>query len=428
MRVGVSGTKGKGRAAAATLMAGVLAAGTAGCAGGGNPGDVLELAVAPVQNGGAALRPDSPVTVQAKNGTVENVTVTSRNGEVQGELSADRTRWRSRWTLDPETDYHVAATGLGRDGRTRTVTSSFRTAKAGPSLAVSFEAPDNRETVGVGMPIIMHFDRAVTDKVAAENGLEVTASRPVEGAWHWFGSRTVVFRPRSYWPAHTDVTFRSHLAGVRVADNLWGGRNQELRFRIGDEHITKASAKKHQMWVWKNGKFMRKIPVSMGMGGSREHTTTNGVHLTMEKANPVIMDSSTTGCGPGCPGYYRQTVYSAVRISNSGEYVHAAPWSEGSQGNSNVSHGCVNASDSNAAWFYRFSYRGDPYTITGTNRKLEPENGWGYWQLNWNDWLKGSASKKSVQVGPQEGSQAAAAGTGGAPTGPEAGAVSKPAS
>ncbi|MFC0039263.1 L,D-transpeptidase [Actinomadura rayongensis] len=413
-------------------MGGVLVAGTAGCAGTKVVrGDLLELAVSPAQNGGAAVPPDRPITVRAKNGTVQNVTVTSAGEQMIGDASPDRTSWQSRWTLTPSADYQVTVTGLGRDGRTRTITSKFRTAKAGPSLASSLEAPNNRETVGVGMPVILNFASPVTDRAAVERGLEIQSSKPAEGAWHWFGDQTVVFRTRRYWPAHTDVTFRTHLAGVRVAKNLWGGKNQTVRFRVGDEHISKASAKSHYMVVMKNGRKVRRIPVSMGMGGSREHTTTNGVHLTMEKANPVIMDSSTTGCGPGCPGYYRQTVYSAVRISNSGEYVHAAPWSVGSQGNSNVSHGCVNASDENAAWFYKFSYRGDPYTITGTSRELEPDNGWGYWQLSWTKWLKGSALNKSSQTGPRAGAPAAEAGAnagggGGTPAGSEAGAVSRP--
>jgi lipoprotein-anchoring transpeptidase ErfK/SrfK len=405
VQVGVSGAVGRGRRATAAVIGISLAAGTAaGCSDGGltDGKDAVQLALTPT-DGTGALRPDSAIGIAAQHGTIENVTVTTKGNEVEGELSADRSHWKSRWTLDPGAKYKVTVTAIGKDGKTQTVSSHFSTAKVKPSQALetNIEAPEAKETVGVGMPIILNFERDIDDKAAVERALEVRASKPVEGAWHWFSDQRVVFRPMRYWPRHTDVSLRAHLSGVRAAKSLYGTDNELLNFRIGDEHITKASAKTHEMFVKKNGKLVRKIPVSMGMGGAEKYTTTNGNHLTMEKDNPVIMDSSTVGCGPGCPGYYRQTVYSAVRISDSGEYVHSAPWSVGSQGNSNVSHGCVNASPSNASWFYNFAYRGDPVKITGTSRILEPENGWGFWQMNWKDWLKGSALKQTMVAGPQ---------------------------
>ena len=41
-----------------------------------------------------------------------------------------------------------------------------------------------------------------------------------------------------------------------------------------------------------------------------------------------------------------------VAITDGGEFVHAAPWSTGAQGNSNVSHGCINLSVANATTFF----------------------------------------------------------------------------
>ena len=49
---------------------------------------------------------------------------------------------------------------------------------------------------------------------------------------------------------------------------------------------------------------------------------------------------------------YKLKVDDAVRIDNSGAFVHSAPWSVGDQGKRNVSHGCVNLSPANAQWFY----------------------------------------------------------------------------
>ncbi|MFP3966241.1 Ig-like domain-containing protein [Actinomadura fulvescens] len=402
VQVGVSVTAGRERRATAAVIAMTMAAGVAGCSDGGltDGRDAVKLSVSP-GDGTASLRPDSAIGIQAQNGTIENVTVSTGGEEVEGDLNADRTGWRSRWTLDPASKYKVTATALGRDGKTQTVTSRFTTAKPKKAMATTVEAPSHKETVGVGMPIILNFDEEVADRAAVERALELRSSKAVEGAWHWFDDQRVVFRTRKYWPRHTQVSFRAHLSGVRFAGGLYGTDDKNLDFRVGDEHIIKASENSHQMWVRVNGRLKRTIPVSMGMGGVRKYITTNGDHLTMDKGSPVIMDSSTVGCGPGCPGYYRQTVYSAVRISDSGEYVHSAPWSVGSQGNSNVSHGCVNISPGNASWFYDLVYRGDPVKITGTARELEPENGWGFWQLDWADWAKGSALKQTLHVGPR---------------------------
>ncbi|MDT5300225.1 MAG: hypothetical protein QOG79_3467, partial [Mycobacterium sp.] len=52
-----------------------------------------------------------------------------------------------------------------------------------------------------------------------------------------------------------------------------------------------------------------------------------------------------------------------VRVTWGGVYVHGAPWSTGSQGNSNVSHGCINLSPDNAAWYYDTVNIGDPIIV-----------------------------------------------------------------
>jgi lipoprotein-anchoring transpeptidase ErfK/SrfK len=46
-----------------------------------------------------------------------------------------------------------------------------------------------------------------------------------------------------------------------------------------------------------------------------------------------------------------------------GVYVHSAPWSVGSQGNANVSHGCINLSPDNAEWYFNTVRVGDPVIV-----------------------------------------------------------------
>ncbi|MFA1542027.1 L,D-transpeptidase [Actinomadura monticuli] len=419
MRVGGSGPGERGRRTAAVLVGASVVAGAAACSGGGEPDGAaaVRLAVSPA-GGGGKLRPDSPIDVRAHGGTIENVTVSAGDGAVEGDLSADRTQWRSRWSLTPGQTYTVAATALGKDGRTRTVSSRFTTAEVAKTNAATIEAPYDKETVGVGIPIIMNFQRPVKDRAAVERALEVTADKTVEGAWHWFGDQQVVFRTRQYWPAHANVRFQAHLSGVRTGGEVYGGKDYAVDFKIGDSHVSTAGEDNHKMVVMVNGKKARTIPTSMGKGGARMYTTTNGVHLTMGKEDPTVMTSDWMGIAPGGAGGYSLTVYKSVRISNSGEYVHSAPWSVGSQGHENVSHGCINISPSNAKWFYKLSYRGDPVRVTGTSRELEPDNGWGFWQLGWDDWVKGGALKKPVTTAPHADAATLSARPGGQPKAP----------
>jgi hypothetical protein len=96
------------------------------------------------------------------------------------------------------------------------------------------------------------------------------------------------------------------------------------------------------------------------------------------------------------PGYYHELVLKDVQISNSGEYLHQSPGDYECLGNRNCSHGCVRQTIAGARWFYNLSLRGDVINITGSSRKLEWNNGWGFYQMPWKTWVKGSALKKPV--------------------------------
>ncbi|MGI8334083.1 Ig-like domain-containing protein [Actinomadura scrupuli] len=408
------------------MALGMMVVSAAGaCTGGkhtGVAGPTAKLAVVPA-NGTTDVPPDGPVTVRATDGKIQNVTVTTKGAKVEGAMTPDATQWQSRWALEPATDYHVLVTALGLDGKTKTVTSDFTTLKAKKVIQAAVVAPDQGEKVGVGMPVILHFDKPVANREQVEKNLEVRSTVPVVGAWHWLDSQSLVWRTKKYWPANTKVRVIGHLTGARAAKDSYLAKNIDLNFRIGDSHITVASSKNHHQVIKKNGKVIKEMPLSMGKGGIRKYTTTNGLHLTMGKEYLTVMDSTTTGCGPGCPDYYREDVYWTVRISDSGEYEHSAPWSVGSQGSENVSHGCINLSPANAIWFYHFSYRGDIVQVTGTDRELEPGNGWGYWQETWKEWLRYSALKRPVTTAALDGTSVLAAAPGdtsGEPSAPAA--------
>ncbi|ALG84474.1 L,D-transpeptidase [Gordonia phthalatica] len=119
----------------------------------------------------------------------------------------------------------------------------------------------------------------------------------------------------------------------------------------------------HQIYWWKDHKFVKQMPISMG---TNKHPTPNGVYHTKEKYRDMYMDSSTYGVPVDSPEGYRTYVEYATRMSWDGIFIHAAPWSVAQQGVSNASHGCINVSTANGKWVYDTIGRGTPIVVRGT--------------------------------------------------------------
>ncbi|MFB4318234.1 Ig-like domain-containing protein [Actinomadura sp. 21ATH] len=382
----------------ASLLAGVLALtacsdtskeGTT--AAGDTKVPAAKVTITPAQ-GTEKARPDQGVVVKAAGGSLESVNVQLKGKPVPGDFNAQKTEWRSRWTLRPSSSYTVNATAKNSVGTTSQAASTFRTLKPEATIAASVDwilEGNKGKQYGIGMPIILDFDRAVHNKAQVEKALEVKAEKPVEGAWRWMGDQKVIYRPKTYWQPHQKVTLNARLAGVRAAKGVYGMRNLSRTFEIGESRIAKINMKKHKMVVTIDGKKARTVAISGGNASTREYTTTSGVHMTMEKGNPVRMISP--GRKKGDPGYYDEMIGYAVRISNSGEYLHQTSGQEWCLGEQNCSHGCVRQPADDAQWFYRNAQPGDIVDIKGTTREVEWNNGWSFWQLSWEKWKKGSA-------------------------------------
>jgi lipoprotein-anchoring transpeptidase ErfK/SrfK len=234
---------------------------------------------------------------------------------------------------------------------------------------------------------MLTFSRPVVYKAAVERALQLRTSKPVVGAWYWDGDRTLDFRPRDYWPAHTVVTFTGHLNGVRAAPGVYGFHTLTQTFKIGTSLIVVASTASHHMRLYRAGRLIHRWPISTGRPGDN---TPNGTYLTIEKGNPVDMKG---------PGYNIEVPWS-VRFTWSGDYLHDAYWSVGEQGFTNVSHGCVNMPPADAELYYKMEVPGDPVTITGSPRAGTWDNGWTEWFLPWHKYLAGSALHEAVVAGP----------------------------
>lgn len=368
-----------------------------GSVGGSTSQDQGEAPAAPRVRVVAAVGPqrgavpvEQPVKVSATGGTLDSVKVTSEAGVLDGELTADGTTWRATGRLEPGTTYRVVTVARRTDGETRRTTSTFTTRpltldqQTYPSIA-----PLAGETVGVGMPVIVSFDLPVTDKAAIEKHLRVESSPAQEGAWHWISDNEVHWRPAKYWQPGTEVTVDADVNSVPAGGGIYGQESRTISFEIGDSVISKVDARSHQMKTFINGKLARTTPITTGKAG---FTTRSGIKVIMEKYRTKVMNSETVGIGEGNPEYYNiSDVEYALRVTSSGEFLHAAPWSVGSQGAANVSHGCTGMSTTNAQWIYDHSKRGDVVEYTGTDRPMELTNGYGDWNLPFGQYADGSA-------------------------------------
>ncbi|CAN5149505.1 Ig-like domain-containing protein [soil metagenome] len=342
----------------------------------------------------APLPVDTVVTAQATEGTLEQVNVSyevkGKKHALTGEFDQTRHTWKATELLEPDTAYTVTTAGTNADADLKTLTSSFTTApltldqQVYPSIA-----PLQGEKVGVGMPIIMTFDRPVKDRAAFERKLSIESSVPVEGSWSWLSNREVHFRPRVYWPAGTKVTVVADLNGVNAGDGLYGQLSRRVSFTIGASTVSTVNVSKHVMIVRRNGVVVKRFPITTGKAG---FVTRGGTKVIMEKHSTKRMDAATTGAKPGDADYYNiPDVRWAMRLTNSGEFVHAAPWSAGSQGAANVSHGCVGMSTVHAKWLYDHSRRGDVMVFKNSPRSLEQGNGWTDWDVSYDTFTAGSA-------------------------------------
>lgn len=234
----------------------------------------------------------------------------------------------------------VAPSGAGQDS-----------AGQGGVLSVS---PGEGDQVGVAYPVTIRFAHPVADRATAQQSVKFSASAvpagasPAmpDGAFSWLDEATLRWTPNGYWPSHATISV--------VAAGF------EHKFRTGAKVLGIASLSAHTFTVKIDDKVVKTMPASMGRP---KHPTPVGSFTTLEKQNPVVMDSRTIGIPLNSPEGYRLTVYYAVRVTWGGVYVHSAPWSTASQGKTNVSHGCINLSPDNAAWYYNTVGIGDPVIV-----------------------------------------------------------------
>jgi lipoprotein-anchoring transpeptidase ErfK/SrfK len=347
-----------------------------------------------VENGASKVKVDTLVTVSASWGTLTKVKLgytnkdrqgRTQHGTVAGKINKDRTRWTASDRLEPAAMYKLTSVGTNAANQPSTVTTTFRT----QDLTLAEQTyptlyPLKGSQVGVGMPVIVTFDVPVKNRREFEKNLHVTSSPAQEGSWHWYHSREVRFRPQNYWKPGTKVTVAANINGVNAGDGVYGQLSKETHFTVGRSMITKINLSSDVAKVYRNGKFVRQIYVS---GGKPGWQTRSGVKLIMDKVYTTRMTNQMIGAREE---YDLQVKY-AMRITSSGEFLHAAPWNAAYFGRRNASHGCVGMSTGDAAWLFSRTLIGDPVVTTGTSRRTEHGNGYSDWNMSYAQYKKGSA-------------------------------------
>jgi lipoprotein-anchoring transpeptidase ErfK/SrfK len=224
--------------------------------------------------------------------------------------------------------------------------------------------PTNGSKVGAAKPIYINFQRPIANRAMAEQAIHISSNPPVPGRFYWTSDTQVRWRPQDFWPA-----------GAVVNIDASGAKSS---FTVPERLVATIDNKSLQMEIHRNGELEKTFPVSMGKSG---HDTPNGTYYVLEKFPDIVMDSSTYGVPVDSAEGYKVKVQDAVRIDNLGTFVHSAPWSVGSQGEENVSHGCINLSPANAQWFFDNFGSGDAVVVKNSSGMYDKPDGASDWQM-----------------------------------------------
>ncbi|MGH3669875.1 MAG: Ig-like domain-containing protein, partial [Pseudonocardiaceae bacterium] len=129
------------------------------------PGPVIQIS--PVDAEG--INPRTPIVVHT-GGTLGAVSVvnTVTGALLAGTLSKDARTWTSTEPLGYGSSYRVAVTAIGRRGATASQTGTVATLSPAAQAFTSVIPSPGQSDVGVGQPIVVRFDKDVTDRAAAE--------------------------------------------------------------------------------------------------------------------------------------------------------------------------------------------------------------------------------------------------------------------
>ncbi|MFC9458515.1 Ig-like domain-containing protein [Streptomyces sp. NPDC056637] len=346
------------------------------------------VTIAP-KDGADGVATSGDLRITADKGKLTEVKVADTKGNpVEGKIVDGGAGWTPAHHLAASTKYKVHAVAKDSEGRASAKDVAFTTLVPKNTFIGQF-TPEDGSKVGVGMPFSVHFTRGITHPEDVEKAIEITTepSVPVEG--HWFGNDRLDFRPEKYWAAGTEVTVKLNLDGVEGRPGVYGKQAKTVKFTIGRSQVSTVDAKTHMMTVKRDGKTIKKVPITTGKPG---YSTWNGQMVISEKLTVTRMNGETVGYGGE---YDIKDVPHAMRLTTSGTFIHGNYWGGGAFGNYNASHGCVGLRDVRggydskvpAAWFFNSSMIGDVVEVKNSqDRTVAPDNGFNGWNMSWEKW------------------------------------------
>lgn len=335
-----------------------------------------------------------PVSVEfeweVEDGEFVEFSLTNADGEeVDGDMHPDGETWVPASPLEYETTYTATVSADDADGL-RAIEEAEFTTMASPSNRVEVVSylPGDGAVVGQAGVIAFEFsgfDVPEDRRRDVERRLFVRTEPEQEGAWHWYNGHKLEYRPQEYWEPNTEISVRLALGGMPLSEDQYGefdingswSTSSELRL-IEVDNDTK------EMQIYRDDASVNTFDTSLGEEGQDPDQRSYSGHMTiMSREEEAVFGSEQFG-------YEDLDVEWAMRLTWSGQYIHAAPWASSDLGSTNVSHGCVNLDDDDAEWLFDFVTWGDPIIVSNTGRSLPAGDGFTTWDMDWDTLVAGS--------------------------------------
>lgn len=245
--------------------------------------------------------------------------------------------------------------------------------------------PADGTVAGVGLPVIAYFS-SITDGRAVQAATTVTVDgRPLAVAWYFMRSAAVRgfpveahLRPEQFWPAHSTIAVSMKLAGLTAGHGLGFTRDERVQFRTGAADIATVSDADHVLTLTRDGAPVATFPVSLG---ASKTPTQRGTKVIMAKLRQICLSR---------PSFHECNVQYPQRLTDSGEYLLAAPWNSGHIGRIDSSSGSTDLRTADAARLYRLLRVGDVVRYPdASGPPVRPGEGLTDWDVPWAQWRTG---------------------------------------